>query len=343
MNSRVTQLDGLRGISILLVLAAHLLPLGPAKWEINHSFGLAGMSLFFGLSGYLITSFLLDRPSVTPFLIRRFLRILPLAWLVLLILIPTFDLSQIKHVLLRFLFVQNYFHEIITPATGHYWSLCVELHFYLGIAALVLIGGARALNLLPLLCLMFTGFRVATGTYASIVTHVRVDEILTGACLALLMHQSRWLGLRALLGKVPLLPAVLLWLISCHPSSLALNYFRPYLAGLVIGGAMVGESPRVNLVLNSRVLGYLAAVSYAVYVIHGPLRTGWFSTGSTIERYLLKRPITLLLTFSLAHLSTYYYEKYFIAWGRRLTRPKQVVVEQPSTLKEPFETEPRQP
>ena len=55
-------LDGWRGISILLVLASHLLPLGPKGWQLNATAGPMGMALFFTLSGFLITRFLLDAP-----------------------------------------------------------------------------------------------------------------------------------------------------------------------------------------------------------------------------------------------------------------------------------------
>src|ERR1700756_2090390 len=52
----VPALDGLRAISICLVLAAHLLPLGPKALHLNSTAGPMGMSLFFVLSGYLIIS-----------------------------------------------------------------------------------------------------------------------------------------------------------------------------------------------------------------------------------------------------------------------------------------------
>src|ERR1700728_347417 len=78
-------LDGWRGLSILAVLAAHLLPLGPSVWGLNAAAGVLGMALFFCLSGFLITNFLLRHSSVVDFLIRRLCRILPLAWLALLV------------------------------------------------------------------------------------------------------------------------------------------------------------------------------------------------------------------------------------------------------------------
>ena len=54
---RIPALDGLRAASILLVLAAHLLPLGPAVLQLNSTAGLSGMAIFFSLSGFLIVRF----------------------------------------------------------------------------------------------------------------------------------------------------------------------------------------------------------------------------------------------------------------------------------------------
>src|SRR5262245_4445315 len=78
---RLAVLDGWRGISILSVLACHLLPLGPKSWQLNAAAGPFGMALLFTLSGFLITSTLLANPDWRTFLIRRGCRILPLAYL----------------------------------------------------------------------------------------------------------------------------------------------------------------------------------------------------------------------------------------------------------------------
>src|SRR6185436_21055347 len=80
-DNHLAVLDGWRGISILLVLACHLLPLGPKPLQLNAMAGPMGMALFFTLSGFLITRFLLTHSSISDFLLRRFFRIIPLAWL----------------------------------------------------------------------------------------------------------------------------------------------------------------------------------------------------------------------------------------------------------------------
>jgi peptidoglycan/LPS O-acetylase OafA/YrhL len=50
-------------------------------------------------------------------------------------------------------------------------------------------------------------------------------------------------------------------------------------------------------------------ISYALYVIHPATALGWMNEGSTTTKYLLKRPISFALTFMLAHLSTFYWER----------------------------------
>lgn len=174
------QLDGWRGISICLVLAAHLLPLGPAKLQLNYTAGAMGMSLFFCLSGFLITSFILERPQPVPFLIRRFCRILPLAWLFMLLYLLV-TRSGRDEVVANLAFLINYEHQYLRDYNGHMWSLCLEMHFYLFVTALVAIFGRRGLFLLPVVCLAVTANRIMQGVPISIVTHLRVDEILVGA------------------------------------------------------------------------------------------------------------------------------------------------------------------
>src|SRR5664280_494896 len=79
-NDREPVLDGLRAISILLVLSGHLLPIGPKFLELNETAATMGMSLFFALSGFLIATLLLHNPDVVEFAAKRLGRILPLAY-----------------------------------------------------------------------------------------------------------------------------------------------------------------------------------------------------------------------------------------------------------------------
>lgn len=320
-KERFSVLDGWRGISILLVLAAHLLPLGPKAWDLNVATGLLGMVLFFNLSGFLITHFLLNRPNVPDFLIRRLFRILPLAWLymaLMLYLTPASSATWSAH----FLFYANYPPEPLLPATQHLWSLCVELHFYIGIAILVGMFKKRGLMIIPVLCILFTLLRIVNGVHYAVITHFRVDDILAGALLALIYNDRLGQALRNFVtqGSIPVLLPLLL--ISCHPDSGFLQYLRPYLAAALIGATLFNQVSPLKTVLSNRVLVYIAAISYALYIIHPFLMTTWLGSGEGIEKYI-KRPLLFIVLFIAAHLSTYHYEKHWIELGRRITQRRK--------------------
>lgn len=316
-EGRMDVLDGWRGISILLVLATHLLPLGPKAWRLNETAGVVGMSLFFTLSGFLITGFLLRHGSVPDFLMRRVFRIVPLAWVYLAVAL-VFTGATLDAYPAHFLFYANLPPFWLTETTGHFWSLCVEMQFYAGVAALFWALGARGLKLLLPLCLAVTGWRAYTGAEVSIVTWQRVDEILAGCILALgFLGRFGELPVGWLRRVNPYLPMALL-VIASHPLAGAFNYLRPYLAAALVGSTLVAADGWLVRALRARPLRYVAEVSFALYVVHPLLGATWLGSGIGWEKYA-KRPLLVGALFALAHLSTFYYEKPAVALGRRLS------------------------
>ena len=317
-HARLAVLDGWRGTSIVLVLACHLLPLGPKSWRLNEAAGPMGMALFFTLSGFLITRFLLRHSSIADFLIRRFFRIVPLAWLAMLVVLPM-DGATWPGVLANILFYANLPPQHLTESGSHLWSLCVEVQFYVGIALLVKVLGRRGLHLVPILCIAVTLHRIAVGAPVDIVTWRRGDEILAGAILAL-AYEGSWGTLpgRWLARANPYLFIVLLAVCS-HPAFETLNYLRPYVAAALVGITLFSSLPaRLAQVLTSRSLAYVATISFALYVIHHILMYSWFGEGERLVRYA-KLPLLLAATFLLAHLSTFLLERRCIALGKRLS------------------------
>jgi len=329
-HSRLALLDGWRGISILCVLAAHMLPLGPSYWRVNEAAGAMGMALFFTLSGYLITMLLLREPRVRNFLIRRSCRILPLAvgYMVIGLLLTHGTLDAW---IANLTFTLNYREQYIQPWNSPLWSLCVEIHFYLFVAVLVGLLGRRGLWLLPILAVAVTIGRIATGETSSIHTLERVDEILAGATLALaLSDQVAGRSIRILQSVSPYVWLLLL-IASASPLCGPIQYLRPYAAALLVGSTMAQGSCLLSRGLQARSLKYIATISYALYVIHPCVYRGWMDEGSTAVRYLLKRPISFLVLFCLAHLSTFYWEARWIALGKWLTRPRPETTPAPSS------------
>lgn len=323
MINRLQVLDGWRGISILLVLAGHLFPLGPKIWQLNGSIASSGMAIFFILSGFLITSILLKDQNIAHFLIRRFLRIVPLAWLAIFItLIVT--AAPLSTYLPHFLFYANWPPITLTEPTGHLWSLCVEMQFYILIALLIATFKQRTFFMLPLLCVTITAYRFGNHVEMAINTYYRLDEILAGCILAIIYHRpaGRLVGIISQLNPIYLFP---LLMVSAHPEGGLMNYARPYIALLMVGSTLLVNQVGANdnnwyiQCLKSRFLFYIASISYALYVIHGGLMHSWLGEGDKLKKYL-KRPLLLAVTFGLAHLSSFYYEKYWMNLGKRLTK-----------------------
>ncbi|WP_404711199.1 acyltransferase family protein [Sphingomonas sp. MMS24-J13] len=319
-GKRLPMLDGWRAISILLVLAAHMLPLGPSRWRLNEAAGILGMAVFFTLSGFLIVSMLLRDSDIKAFLIKRLARILPLAWLVLALALPIRGLPW-PYWPANFLFYANLPPFWLDNWTSHYWSLCVEMQFYLAIAIAVGVLGRRSLVLVPIAAVIVTVVRILADTPVSIVTWLRVDEILAGGILALVIHAAPNGGAARMLRWLPFWPVALLFLLSSHHALPALNYARPYLAASMVGITVMRRVRGASSLLESQPMAYLATVSYAVYIIHPFAMIGWLGSGHGVEKYL-KRPISFAIIFALAHLSTFHYEKRFQDWAHRVTRKR---------------------
>lgn len=323
MTDRFKVLDGWRGISILLVLACHLFPLGPKSLQLNVAVGLLGMSLFFTLSGFLVTHFLLGRPKVIDFLIRRFFRILPLAWLYILIALllhPVTRDAWLAHVF----FYANYPPKPLIHVTDHLWSLCVEMHFYLGLALLVVLFKKNGLLFIPLICLLITLGRVINDEQVSVITHFRVDEILAGGILALIYNRQLGMQLYNFIGKINYLYVLPLLLIACHPEADFMNYLRPYLAASLVGATLFNQNTKFAKFLENKWLFYIASISFALYVIHPLLASTWLGSGGIAEKYA-KRPLLFVALFVCAHLSTFFYEKRAMAMGKTLSQKLQGV------------------
>ena len=314
-------LDGWRALSITLVILGHLFPMGPSAWQLNAPVAATGMVMFFTLSGFLITRFLIEDGNIRRFLIRRLLRIVPLGWLgMFLAFLIARDVTA-EEVAGNMFFAANLPPASLVEPGEHFWSLCMEVQFYLSIALLVAVGGKRALFAIPLICILITCARIYWEQPITIVTWFRGDEILAGATLALIYEG--WLGERT--RKLISLPSIYFLLpllfASADMRTGLLPYLRPYLSALLIGTSLYYAPGWLRHLSEWRPVIYVAQTSYALYVFHGIFVHTWLGTGDTLVKYA-KRPLLLTATFASAHLSTFHFERRWNALGRQLTRPR---------------------
>ena len=140
-RGRIPGLDGLRAISIAIVLYAHSMGTRnmPPVPQIS-VFGDLGVRTFFVISGFLITTLLLDeygkhgRISLRDFYIRRVYRIFPAFYVYLAVLLGIAAVGWISLPATDVAFAATYtmnFHAQRTWWLGHLWSLAVEEQFYL--------------------------------------------------------------------------------------------------------------------------------------------------------------------------------------------------------------------
>ena len=139
-GKRIPSLDSLRGIAILMVIGSHIMPpviqASPVGVPLI-AVGRGGVILFFLLSGYLIFRNI-QRQPVPVFMLRRLFKILPSYWLNLAILFALdLGLTAGEHhparsYLTDFLMVSDIVRQ--RSVSGVYWTLLIEIKFYVFIA-----------------------------------------------------------------------------------------------------------------------------------------------------------------------------------------------------------------
>jgi len=346
----MSQLDSLRFFAVLGVLVLHFWRPNPGLWPLQLNWGELGVRLFFVLSGFLITSILLRcrdlaerHPKrrlflVRQFYIRRFLRIFPIYYLVLIVLVVTNVAPARELWPWLFSYTTNIWvwqHQTWPEKVGHFWTLAVEEQFYLVWPWLVLF--LRRTWLIPMLfglTVLAPAYRFyAAGQYpvdaarsftAGALTVAVVDNLAFGALLAILFRSGLGeLRVQRLLQRV-VLPigagSYVLLLASSHYgwSRRAMVTFGQTAAALVfcwvIGRASRGVGGWVGRFLEYRPLSYLGKISYGIYVFHYLVPpaliavAGWLGYG-----YHEPGPLNFLLgsvvTISLAVLSWELFER----------------------------------
>ena len=285
-TGRLPALDGLRGIAVLLVVLSHV-----SSYQAEQS-GPTGVSIFFVLSGFLITSLLLaerdrrSRVDLAAFYTRRALRLFPALVLlvaatpVVLWLADDPRLGQVAGGLLTALFyVQDFASGTGHPGVlGHAWSLAVEEQFYLiwplALAAIALTTRARprrfaaAVSLLAGLALVWHVVDVLAASldWTSFGPDANAVFLLVGCALAAQRRAGRRLTLPGWAASVALAlvlvgPLLLTHVEAGHWRIQALLIFPVCLAGLPLVMGAAGLP-----VLALPVLRWFGTISYGLYL-----------------------------------------------------------------------------
>jgi peptidoglycan/LPS O-acetylase OafA/YrhL len=309
-------LDGLRAVSILLVMGSHMTSTRPFPAALrNNPVGNFGVLVFFVISGFLITSVLIreiERTgtiSLPQFYFRRALRLFPACYVLIGVVAALahwrlLDLNS-GDLTAALTYTMN-FHPTRAWSLGHLWTLAVEEQFYLLWPWLLGILGAR--RAIPWLLGMLVAaplLRVVS-PYAGVSLNffIASDCLATGCLLALCrsslaanpvysrLLSSRWFWLIPFAALfVYFIPSInLLWLAG-------IPFMNFAIAG-TLDWAMRNTQGLVGRSLNSPVMRFLGVLSYSLYL----WQQIFFNPNSNSP--LCAFPLNLIATF-LAALASY--------------------------------------
>ena len=333
----IPTLDGWRAIAILGVILSHAYP---SDYWTRH--GALGVNLFFAISGFLITTRLLDENvtngfiSLSQFYVRRAFRILPPALFYLSVVaaltLAGFIYSSWTDIASCLVFTRNYWGADAHHGwyTGHFWSLAVEEQFYLFWPALLVLAGVkRARWLAPGLAVAFSLWRsldLRHGWIASLLhnealrnyglrSDYRMDALLWGCTLALLAQQvdlKRFIPQRAAAALAIFAVAGTILLNVRQPQSYMIG--ESILLPLVLMATVTRPATWLGRALEWTPVRWLGRLSYSLYLWQ-QLFVSQYHHGM-LQRF----PVNLTLALACACFSFYLVERPALRLGRQFHR-----------------------
>ena len=341
-QQRVLALDGLRAVSILLVLFSH-------AWLGHIVPGGLGVTIFFFISGFIITRLMIEEwdstgtISIKKFYIRRFFRLMPALFVFVLLSLLVMKTAQVQwrwvELLSVFFYYANYYGifigfsgDALPPPLSITWSLAVEEHFYMifPFFFLLLIATPKRFFLIAVsIVLAALAWRIylAFGVGLDFLPHYRIykatdtraDSILYGVCLSLFLARIpaslAWLNQK----KIVMTGIVLMLFSLLYRNEEFRETFRYSIQGLALMCLfcyLVLTPTWAGKILSHPFFVYVGKISYSLYLYH------WLVFG-IITMWLpdlglySKIGLMLILSFLFAHLSYRYVEQPMLKIGRQ--------------------------
>lgn len=330
-NRRLEELDALRGIAAISVVLFHYTSFyaryaGPDyKLFLNFKYGGFGVELFFIISGFVIYMTVIKCTDTKEFLIKRIIRLYP---------------AYIVSVLTTFLITSSYHHEALKVSPkeffinltmlqnivpgyyvknvdGSYWSLAVEISFYLVCSILLSLGFIRK----PfLICITWLGFLFfikllyKMKMFYPIVMIIGEMNLIQYSHLFVAGIAFYQLKNQGFIGKSPFCYHLIIFIAFLYnykilgfPSSSFVAVFFVTFYLLLLN--------KLNF-LNVKFLTYLGSISYSLYLIHQNI--GYIiikfleETGFNHQIFII---VPLIFSLVLATFITFYFEKPIQNWS----------------------------
>jgi peptidoglycan/LPS O-acetylase OafA/YrhL len=341
-NQRIKSLDGLRAVSIFIVVAAHVAETAHLRHEPYTEFvsnvGSFGVKIFFVISGFLITTLLLaeerrnGRISLGMFYLRRAFRILPVAYLFIGVA-ATLALTGVivlpKHNLLyAVLFAVNMAPDGIWW-TGHLWSLAIEEQFYLVWPLVFLLTRGRTrVGACVGMTILAPVLRISTLLYAPHVfdrMHQSLlflgDSLAIGCLLALMADRldesnlARRIMASRVFVVVPILAVLMYGTLSSHVWPKFHFAIGDSISLLCIAATIwrvIHWQDAAHRLLNMKFLVFIGTLSYSLYI--------WqqIFLNAESDYWMNAFPQNLVLAFLTAAASYYLVESPILRWRARV-------------------------
>ncbi len=299
-KGHIIQLDGIRFIAVALVLLAHLT-------DTSYPLGELGVTMFFVLSGFLISRILMqsreklkNEPSgfgkyLRKFLIRRTIRIFPVYYLSILILYIVGEPSVRQFLPWLLIYGTNIYmalHETWMGSVDHLWSLAVEEQVYLFFPFLIffvpkknLVSVLVVMGILAVLLRLFFYLSGKNWMVSYVSMPACLDSFAFGGIMAWLQLYRKETFEKLFSKQWSALLGLLAWLSVYYWSHyIELNYVPANKYNMVkilldrfiasafcfflIGNAVIGYTGVMAGFLENRVSVYLGKISYGIYLYH---------------------------------------------------------------------------
>ena len=330
-------LDGLRAIAVMLVLLTH------ANFQLGAN-GILGVDIFFALSGFLITTLLMEeyrkygKIHFGAFYIRRTFRLFPALYLLLIfvlcyLFIYPVDAEKKYSILTEIWSSALYVNNISWTwgwgkdgfLLGHTWSLANEEQYYLVWPFVLLLifyskKNRIVLYLLATIVMLVLLWRL-TSNVNQVFSYLWADSIFIGSFFAFFRYEfygvrvNQWillffLGLILFVGIFPVK-----WYMNIYQTGG--RSFIGIITGILIVGILQIKNGFLVKFLSNQIIVFIGKISYSLYVWHVPIFRlfKWHSTWPPHISFILK----FVITFLMASVSYYLLEKKLTKVGRRLS------------------------
>jgi len=271
MKQRIEELDGLRGIAAVSVVLFHYFTRYDQIYSHEHlpdglfAYGNYGVHLFFIISGFVIFWSLINIKKPLDFVVSRFSRLYPVYWAAMaltFLCVSTIGLpgreASVSAFFGNFLMFHSYFH--IPNVDGVYWTLSVELTFYLWMLIFFSFKILKRIDIIALLALSI-----------SALYHFKVIELSNLMIDLLIIRWSVFFIIGICLFKFYQKKASFLTMMNFVLSIGLIYRIHGQVSFMICSGIILvlylGTNGYLPF-LKNRLLLFLGAISYSLYLIH---------------------------------------------------------------------------